>query len=760
MRARSLASAVLVLGALPATALAQQGATKPAAAPAPAATAPAASGSAAKRPIVAEDLYRIRTASDVAVSPDGRWVAYVVTRVDSAENRYERDLWLAAADGSSERQLTFSPGTQGAPAFSPDGRTLAFTAKREGDDAPQVYMLPLTGGGEARRLTQVKTGAAAPVWAPDGKRIAFTTNMRPDSANADSAAAPRDSARRAAAGDSLGRAGAPRPGHPPATRAERLAAAAAKGDPHVVTRLGFLAETGLAPERWGQIWVIGIEEGAKPIQLTHGAFLHGQPTWSADGREIAFMARPPKGGYEPDFEQDADIWMAPADGSGAPRNLTGGDPPPPGFKALPLPGPGRTVAWSEGDPTFSPDGRRIAYVRSRVGEAESAANSEVVVRDLRTSAVTCASCPLDRSARGAVWGAGGSALYFTASDRGGVALYRANGDGTGAKPVVSGPRGVLAFDLAGNTVAWAEMNPADPAEVYAARADGGAPRRLTKLNDEFLATVQVQPYEEMWYAAPDGTRVQGWVVRPADFRPRMPLAVEMHGGPHAMWGPGEQSMWIEYETLAGDGYLVFFSNPRGSDGYGEAWKRAIYRNWGDLAMADVLAGADSVIARGWANRDRQYLTGGSYAGFLTAWMVGHTDRFKAAAAQRGVYDMATWYGMANTWRLYESEFGSVPWEDPELAWKSSPIAYVEKIHTPLLILHGEEDRRVGMGGAEMLYKALKVLGREVEFVRYPREGHELTRSGEPAHRIDHLNRIVDWFDRHPATARTAAGGGQ
>lgn len=695
-----------------------------------------------KRPLVAEDLYRLRFASDVTVSPDGRWVVYVVSRADSARNRYERELWLAAADGSSRRQLTYSAGDgAGSPAVSPDGRTLAFTARRQGDERPQLYLLPLDRPGEARRVTTLETGASDPVWSPDGTRIAFTSALTPKQLEGGDSAKPAEK-------------------KTATTRRERLALAAEKGDPHVVTRLAFLAETGLAPERWGQIYVVDVtKEGAKPVRITSGAFPHSSPSWSPDGKWIAFSARPPKGDWEPDYEQDGDIWLVAADGSGEPRNLTGKDAPPEGVKPLALPGPARAAAWDDQGPVFSPDGKRIAYVRSIVGEHESAANNEVTVLDLDGPARRCVSCALDRSARSPTWDRKTGELLFSAGDRGSVVIYRARLDGSAPKPIVSGPRGALSFDLAGGTLAWSEMNPSDPSEVFAARADGSSPRRLTQLNDSLLAAVFVQPYEEMWYRAPDGTRVQGWIVRPPDFKPGMPLAVEMHGGPHSMWGPGEQSMWLEYQTLAGDGYVVFFSNPRGSDGYGFEWKKAIHDNWGELPMGDVLAGADSVIARGWADPNRQYLTGGSYAGYLTAWIIGHTNRFKAAAAQRGVFEMTAWYGMANTWRLFESEFGTVPWQDHEKAWKASPLAYASNMQTPLLILHGEEDRRVGMGGAEALYKALKVQGKEVEFVRYPREGHELTRSGEPHHRVDHMNRIVDWFDRHrPDLASTRAAG--
>jgi len=248
-------------------------------------------------------------------------------------------------------------------------------------------------------------------------------------------------------------------------------------------------------------------------------------------------------------------------------------------------------------------------------------------------------------------------------------------------------------------------------------------------------------------------------VRPQQGATRStPLAVEMHGGPHVMWGPGEPTMWLEYQALAGDGYTVFFSNPRGSEGYGFAHKQAIHRNWGELPMSDVLTGADTVLARGLADPNKQAITGGSYAGYLTAWIIGHTNRFKAAVAQRGVYDMVNWWGMANTWRLYESEFAAVPWEDPQLAWKASPIAYAGNIQTPLLLLHGEQDYRVGLGGVQTLFRMLKAQGKETELVLYPREGHEVTRSGEPHHRVDHMARILDWFASHlPPSTKAAAG---
>jgi dipeptidyl aminopeptidase/acylaminoacyl peptidase len=284
---------------------------------------------------------------------------------------------------------------------------------------------------------------------------------------------------------------------------------------------------------------------------------------------------------------------------------------------------------------------------------------------------------------------------------------------------------VLSFDVGRGTLAWAQMQPANPSDVYAARLDGRGERRLTALNDSLLATVYVGAYEELWYPSFDGRRVHGWFIRPIGYQQgtRYPLAVQIHGGPHAMWGPGEASMWLEYQMLAGAGYTVFFSNPRGSGGYGEEGLQSIHRNWGTPPARDILIGADSVIARGLADPQRQAVTGGSYAGFMTAWLIAHEapERFRAAVAARGVYDLGIWYGSSNTWRLFEGEFGTTPWEDPEIVREQSPITYVANIQTPLLLLHADTDFRTTIAGAEALYRAMKVLNKEVEFVRYPRE---------------------------------------
>jgi len=274
---------------------------------------------------------------------------------------------------------------------------------------------------------------------------------------------------------------------------------------------------------------------------------------------------------------------------------------------------------------------------------------------------------------------------------------------------------------------------------------------LTVFNAPLLEERIVAPYEELIYTAPDGQDVQGWVIHPPDFDPARPggypLAVYIHGGPHLMWGPGVRSMWHEWQVAAARGYVVFFCNPRGSDGYGNAWRLATQSNWGFADAPDIHAGIDALLARGYIDPRRIAVTGGSYGGYMTVWLIAHSDRFACAAAARGVYNLLTQHSTSDAHELVELTFEGFPWENHELLWRHSPLAYAHCITTPLLILHAERDYRVPISEAEQLFTFLRRRKQVVEFVRYPREGHELTRTGEPDHRADHMRRILEWFDR-------------
>jgi dipeptidyl aminopeptidase/acylaminoacyl peptidase len=249
-------------------------------------------------------------------------------------------------------------------------------------------------------------------------------------------------------------------------------------------------------------------------------------------------------------------------------------------------------------------------------------------------------------------------------------------------------------------------------------------------------------------------------MKPAGFEPgrKYPLLLQMHGGPTAMWGPGESSMWHEFQFFAARGYGIVYANPRGSGGYGSEFLRANYQDWGTGPASDVLAAATEAAKASWVDTSRQVITGGSYAGYLTAWIVAHDHRFKAAFAQRGVYDLTTFMGEANAWRLVPNYFGGYPWQDDikKVLDQNSPLTYVDQIRTPLLIKHGENDLRTGVSQSEMLYKSLKVLGRDVEYVRMPGATHELSRSGNVRQRMDRILRIYEFMERYIGEQKAAA----
>jgi dipeptidyl aminopeptidase/acylaminoacyl peptidase len=681
--------------------------------------------------IVPQDFNAIVTVEDPRVSPDGRWIAFVRRSVERVKNEYRCTIWLAPTAGGPPKP--FTAGKQDfAPRWSPDGKYLAFVSARDGK--PQIYLIP-TDGGEAYPLTKMPQGAQNPAWSPDGKFVAFTSQTNTEEREKEDAG--QDKAPPQDAFEARQR------------REAQEYQEEQRADPRVIRRQPYRAATSYLGDRRTHVYFIPAaaadpdDEKKKARRLTDGDVDFAPPVWSPDGASVLTTVT-----REPESDVawiHQDVVRVPVPVDGAPR----GEP-------VPLTGPG----FSDSNPQPSPDGRFIAYLR--------VPHERIFAHTPRLTVVPSDGGPpyevdpdplggasgrsLDRGVNDFRWSPDGNALLFTAGDQGDTNIYVVPAGGGASRLVVPGRRETVAFDLAcvDGRIGFVACTPERPTDLYTAALDGSDERRLTDWNKAFLAQKRVAPVEEVWYAAPDGVQVQGWIIKPPDFDAARtyPLAVEIHGGPHAMWGPSTVSMWHEWQCLAAQGYVVFYCNPRGSSGYGHAVCDSIHGQWGEADMHDILSGVDHVVSQGYVDQTRMAVTGGSYGGFMTAWIVGHDQRFAAAVSQRGVYHLTSFFGTSDVPELIEDEFDARPWENYEQLWKHSPLAYVSEIKTPLLIIHSEQDFRAPIPDAEHLFVMLRRLKREVEFVRYPREGHELSRSGEPGHRVDRITRIIDWFNKH------------
>ncbi len=484
------------------------------------------------------------------------------------------------------------------------------------------------------------------------------------------------------------------------------------------------------------------EPPPKPRRLTDADMHHGSPAWMPDGGAILTTATR-------DPEADSifsyyDILRVPVpdSGRGEPERLT-------------------EAGYSYYDPQPSPDGTLIA-LRRLPEDRPLAAGARIAVLPASGGELRDLTADIDLDVEEHRWQPDGQGILFSAGWRGEQPIYQVSigetTDDVETQDIVSLPnpvfpphgRVISEFDVGPDgSVAFVAGAPDNPCDLYLRRPDGSE-ARLTAINERLLSQRLVAPVEELLYTAPDGRQVQGWVVRPPGASPERtyPIAVHIHGGPHVMWGPGARSMWHEWQANAARGYVVFFCNPRGSEGYGEGWRDAIHANWGVADAPDIHAGIDALIARGGVDPQRVAVTGGSYGGYMTAWLISHSDRFASAVSARGVYNLLTEHGTSDAHELIEFEFDGYPWDMHEKLWQHSPIAHAHKISTPLRILHSELDYRVPISEAEQLFSILRRRKQVVEFVRYPREGHELTRSGEPRHRADHMERTLEWFDRY------------
>jgi len=683
---------------------------------------------AQKRNITEKDLFNFVWIGDPQISPDGARVAFVRTTVNEKKDGYNSAIWTVSTATGETRQLTNGPRDT-TPRWSPDGKYLLFVRAPEVSgrvEEAQLFMLAMAGG-EPFQFTTLPRGAGNPQWSPDGKMIAFYNSATEEElAKAAAKSQPQ-----------------PSPSASP-TPPER------ESDVRVINRAVYRSNgTGYLDFKHPQhIWVINApktgDEKVTPKQLTKGHFDDGNVVWSKDSARLYFDSDYTD---EPYYELPRTDLYSIAVTGGEPSKLTSFDMGAFGF-------------------VVSPDGKQVAFVASVSQPVRSYTQPDLWVMDLANNAK-----PRNLTAN-FDFDIGGGLTGDNVSPRGGggnLPVWSADGRSISIVYVKEGKANVGSFDVATGkqsdvtTGNQAVVNfravpdaskfvllistPMRVGDLYWLDKNGGQPKQLTHINDELFSKLNLTEPEEMWHTSFDGRKIQTWIQKPPDFDPnkKYPLILNIHGGPHAAYGFIFDQ---EFQWMAAKGYVVLYPNPRGSTSYGQEFGNIIQHNYPGDDYKDLMAGVDELIKRGYIDEKKMGVTGGSGGGLLTNWTIGQTTRFAAAVSQRDIADWADWWYTADFTLFQPSWFKAPPFEDPEDYRRRSPITYINKVQTPLMLILGEADWRTPTGpGGEAMFRALKYRKIPTVMVRFPNESHELSRSGQPWHRIERLEHIVGWFDK-------------
>ncbi|MGQ9472416.1 MAG: S9 family peptidase [Candidatus Aminicenantales bacterium] len=630
----------------------------------------------AARKVTMDDFYALKEIRQPAFSPDGRWVAYVLTVKDKEKNSRNADLWMVPTEGGTPIRLTYHEKNDTRPRWSPDGRSLAFLSNRDGKN--QIWLFNSLGG-EPYRLTSVETGVEDFIWAPDSSHLAFIAQD------------PKEKA-------------ADKEKEPEAIVINRLQ--------HKRDGEGYL------DERRRHIYLISAE-GGQPRKLTDGPYDEEDLCFSPDGKEIFFTSNRTA---NPDSNRNTDIWAIEIS-TGKIRQVT-------------------TSPKPESNPAVSPRGEFVAYLQT---------NSPVYGTNfLFHSPVQAGSAfklteALDRNILpGFVYSPDNAFIYFIVEDSGNQHLARLAPGSRKIERLVAGE--IVVTDLAcsndGKFLAFISGDSLNPAELYVCSQDGRDVKKITRHNEGLLRRLRLSSPENIHYRSFDGQEIEGWVIKPVDFMPgqKYPMIVRVHGGPNAQFST---SFSHEFQLLAAEGYVVLYVNPRGSSGYGEPFGRAIWADWGNKDLKDILAGVDYVLKQGYVDPQKIGIYGWSYGGILTNYAITRTNRFQAAVSGASDSDYFSCYGYDDLQLWWEEELG-LPWQNFDLYRKLSPIKDVAKVKTPTLFLCGQFDYRCPLPQSEQMYLSLKRLGVKTELVIYPGESHSLSRLD---FQIDRLRRVLDWFNQ-------------
>lgn len=671
---------------------------------------------AAGRPITVDDLLAVKGVADPQVSPDGKWVVYVVSELDRDSGKSNSDLWLVAVSGGEPRRLTTAPGADNHPRWSPDGKTIAFASTRGGSS--QVWLLPIEGG-EARQLTKLPIDVSGPIWSPKGDKLAFAAEVYPGKSPAETAAQDKEKAE-------------------------------SKSKARIFDRLMIRHWDRWDEGKRSHVFVCDAKTG-EAKDLTPKLEVNTPPApfggsndyaFSPDGKELAFTAEPTK---DEAWSTNTDIWTVPVDG-GEPRNMTADN------------------KGADAQPAYSPGGRLLAFVSQRRAGFE-ADQWVLKVADRKSGKVRdVTSSRLDRPVLSFTWAQTGEG----AKDRPGRIVAVIDSDGT--EPIVEmsydiDDDGLVVVPASPTKLVTGGVNPAaqpvpgskalvylhadasHPAELYTANGDGSSAVQLTRHNEPVLATLDLPKCESFTFDGADGDKVQGWLLRPPGFdaSKKYPVLFLIHGGPQGAWHDEWHARW-NYQLFAAPGYALVAINPRGSTGFGQKFTDQISQDWTGKVYEDLMKGLDHALkSYSFLDGGRVAAAGGSYGGFMVNWIAGHTDRFKALVSHAGVFDLTSKYGTTEELWFPEWEFGGPPWEKPEHYRERSPSAFVQNFKTPTLVIHGALDFRVPDAQGLGMFTALQRRGVPSRYVFFPDEGHWILK---PANRVLWWREVHGWLAKY------------
>ncbi len=679
---------------------------------------------AARRSITDKDIFDFVWVANPQVAPDGSRVAFTRVTVDEKRTGYETSIWMVSTAGGADPVRLTNGKHDAQPLWSPDGRSIAFIRGGDKDEGgkpkPSQTALLSLSGGEARIITDLPKGASGPVWSPDGKRIAFSSSTTPE--DIEKAAHKKTQ-----------------------TEADK----GHESDVHVISRAVYRDndEGFLDFKHHDHIWVVDVpasfEDQPKPLQFTSGDYDEDEIRWTSDSSRIYFLTSHIDEPYY--VLPSTEIYSVPAAGGAATK-----------FATIPM---------GIGDFTLSPDGRRAAFHGLIEQPVRSYSQPDLWVMDMSPGAepknltadydyavgdAVFGDNAAPRGGNGSTlhWSADGRSIYDRVAKQGRTPIIRVDAQSGAVTEITRGDQAVMDFSLTpdARTIVALISTPVEIGDLFAIAPDG-TQTQLTDFNRKLWSQLNLTEPDEINYKTFDGKNIQGWIQKPPDFdaHKKYPMILDIHGGPHAAYG------WVfdhEFQWMAAKGYVVLYINPRGSTSYGQDFANIIQYHYPGDDYRDLMVGVDEVLKRGYVDEKKLGVTGGSGGGVLTDWTVTQTDRFAAAVSQRDISNWASWWYTADFTLFQPQWFKAPPFEDPQDYANRSAITFVTKIHTPILFVLGEADSRTPPdSGGEQLFRALKYLKRPTAMVMFPRETHELSRSGEPWHRVERLDYIVGWFDK-------------